>query len=96
MNFFQNGSSEYKAKSLTRTSTKASPKNYGIRFFTFGRRSGKKARYNDYFGVFELSELATDAYNLIEMTLREEYGVPSLDGDDDPDEDSYDLYSGCT
>ena len=52
----------------------------------------EKARYNDYFGVFELSELATDAYNLIEMTLREEYGVPSLDGDDDPDEDSYDLY----
>ena len=51
-----------------------------------------KAHYNDYFGKFELSELVTDAYNSIEMMLREEYGVLSLDEDDDPDEDSYDLY----
>ena len=51
-----------------------------------------KADYNDYFGMFQLSELARDAFNFIEMTLREEYGVHSLDGDDDPDEDGYDLY----
>ena len=51
-----------------------------------------KTHYNDYFGKFELSELARDAFNSIEMTLREAYGVLSLDADDDPDEDSYDLY----
>ena len=51
-----------------------------------------KADYNDYFGTLQLSELARDAFNSIEMTLREEYGVLSLDGDDDPDEDGYDLY----
>ena len=51
-----------------------------------------KADYDDYFGKFQLSEFARDAFNLIEMTLREEYGVLSLDGDDDPDEDGYDLY----
>ena len=51
-----------------------------------------KANYNDYFGMFQLSELARDAFNFIEMTLREEYGVLSLDEDNDPDEDSYDLY----
>ncbi len=51
-----------------------------------------KADYNNYFRTFQLSALARDAFNSIEMTLREEYGVLSLDGDDDPDEDGYDLY----
>ena len=51
-----------------------------------------KAHYNDYFGMFDLSELARNVYNWIEMTLREAYGVLSLDADDDPDEDGYDIY----
>ena len=59
--------------------------------YIWGKMWGK-ADYNDYFGKFQLSELARDAFNFIEMTLREEYGVHSLDGDDDPDEDGYDLY----
>ena len=68
------------------------PKNLRIQVLYIWRKVWGKAHYNDYFGRFELSELATDAFNLIEMTLREEHGIPSLDGDDDPDEDGYDLY----
>ena len=52
----------------------------------------KKAYYNDC-GELQLSRLAYDAYNSIDMTLREEYGVLSLNGDDDPDEDGYSFYS---
>ena len=51
-----------------------------------------KADYNDYFDVFQLSELARDAYNSIEMTLREEYGVRALDEGSDPDDASYSVY----
>ena len=39
-----------------------------------------------------LSRLAIDAYKSIEITLREAYGVLSLDGDDDHDEDGDGFY----
>ena len=68
------------------------PKELRFQVLYIWEKVWKKADYNDYFDVFQLSELARDAYNSIEMTLREEYGKPSLDEDDDPDEDSYDLY----
>ena len=51
-----------------------------------------EAYYNDYFRQFQLSELARDAYNSIEMTLREEYGVRSLIEGSDPDEADYSSY----
>ena len=47
--------------------------------------------YENNFGELQLSRLAYDAYKSIEMTLREEYGVLSLDGGDDPNEDG----NGC-
>ena len=52
----------------------------------------EKADYNDYFEGFELSKLARDAYNSIEMTLREEYGVRALDEGSDPDGANYSVY----
>ena len=52
----------------------------------------EKADYNDYFEAFELSDLARDAYNLIEMTLREEYGVRALVEGSDPDGADYCSY----
>ena len=48
--------------------------------------------YENNFGELQLSELAIDAYQSIEKTLREEYGVLSLDGGDEPDEDGYGFY----
>ena len=48
--------------------------------------------YENNFGELQLSDLAIDAYRSIEATLREEYGVLSLDGGDDPDEDGYGFY----
>ena len=48
--------------------------------------------YENNFGELQLSELAIDAYKSIEKTLREEYGVLSLDGGDYPDEDGYGFY----
>ena len=52
----------------------------------------EKADYNDYFEAFQLSELAREAYNSIEMTLREEYGVRALDEGSDPDDPNYSVY----
>ncbi len=68
------------------------PENLRVQVIYIWEKVWGKAHYNDYFGMFELSELAKDAFNSIEMTLREEYGVLSLDADDDPDEDGYDVY----
>ena len=48
--------------------------------------------YENNFGELQLSQLAIDAYTSIEKTLREEYGVLSLDGGDDPDEDGFGFY----
>ena len=51
----------------------------------------EKAYYND-FGDFVLSQLAASAYNSIEATLREEYGVEALDGGKVSNEDGYGFY----
>ena len=48
--------------------------------------------FHNSFGQLQVSLLAYNAYMSIEATLREEYGVLSLDGDDDPDEDGYGFY----
>ena len=48
--------------------------------------------FHNSFGQLQVSSLAYNAYMSIEATLREEYGVLSLDGDDDPDEDGYGFY----
>ena len=52
----------------------------------------EEADYNNYFGQFGLSDLATDAYKSIESTLREEYGVRALDEGSDPDDENYSVY----
>ena len=51
-----------------------------------------KKAYENNFGELQLSQLAYDAYTSIENTLLEEYGVLSLDGEDDPNEDGYGCY----
>jgi len=48
--------------------------------------------YYNNFDELQVSQLAMDAYSSIETTLREEYGVPSLDGVDDLNKDGYDFY----
>ena len=48
--------------------------------------------YYNNFGELQVSRVAVDAYTSIETTLREEYGVLSLGGGDDPDEDGYGFY----
>ena len=67
------------------------PRNLRIQVLYIWGKVWEDAYYNC-FDELQLSELARDAYNSIEMTLREEYGVLSLDGDDHPDKDDYDLY----
>ena len=68
------------------------PKELRFQVLYIWEKVWEKADYNDYFGVFQLSELATDVYNSIEMTLREEYGVRSLIEGSDPDEEDYSTY----
>ena len=59
-------------------------------FYIWGKIWGTP--YYNNFEELQVSQLAYDAYKSIESTLREEYGVLSLDGDDDPDEDGYGFY----
>ena len=61
------------------------PQKLRVQILYIWQKVWEKAYYNDYFGQFEVSELARDAYNSIEMTLREEYGVRSLIEGSDPD-----------
>ena len=67
------------------------PKKLRVQVLYIWEKVWETAYEND-FGELQLSELAIDAYESIEKTLREEYGVLSLDGGDDPDEDGYGFY----
>ena len=62
-----------------------------VQIFYIWEKVWETAYEND-FGELQLSSLAIDAYRSIEATLREEYGVLSLDEGDDPDEDGYGFY----
>ena len=68
------------------------PKELRFQVLYIWEKVWEEAYYNDYFGAFELSELARDAYNSIEMTLREEYGVQSLGEQNDFDGEIDDPY----
>lgn len=59
-------------------------------YYIWGKVWGKA--YNNDFRELQLSRLAIDAYESIEATLHEEYGVLSLDGIDISDEDEYAFY----
>ena len=67
------------------------PDELRVQIFYIWEKVWETAYYNN-FGELQLSLLAYDAFRLIEMTLREQYGVLSLDEDDDPDEDGYGCY----
>ena len=59
-------------------------------FYIWGKMWGTP--YYNNLDELQLSRLAIDAFRSIETTLCEEYGVLSLSGGDDPDEDGYDFY----
>ncbi len=67
------------------------PDELRVQIFYIWEKVWETAYEND-FGELQLSELAMDAYRSIETTLREEYGVLSLDGIDDSGEDRYGFY----
>ena len=67
------------------------PHELRIQIYYIWEKVWETAYYND-FRELQLSQLAIAAYRSIETTMREEYGVLSLDGIDDSGEDRYGFY----
>ena len=67
------------------------PRGLRVQILYIWEKVWEKVDYNN-FGDLQISSLAIDAYRSIEATLLEEYGVLSLDGVDDPDEDGFGFY----
>ena len=67
------------------------PQKLRVQILYIWEKVWEKAYYND-FGVLVLSQLATDAYESIEATLRDEYGVEALGESNDSDSEGEDLY----